>query len=88
MAAGNKTSASDFLPVASEVESKFYPKALEEVGVVSLSEALVFIGRGRTERSFELRDELFQDEAYLKGFGALTRRKWHGGMMSQRFRAT
>ena len=72
--AGNKTLAGDFLPVASQVEFKFYPKALEDVGVVTLSETLVFIRIGGEERSFELLDELFADVAYLKAFGELTRR--------------
>lgn len=78
VAAGNQKDAADFLPVASEVESHFYPKALEKAGVESLSEAFAFIrlhqgtASSESEVTFDLRDELFADPGYVKKFGQLT----------------
>ncbi|CAK9116810.1 unnamed protein product [Durusdinium trenchii] len=81
VAAGNEREAEEFLPVASEVESYFYPKALDEVGVKTLAEALVFLrcdgdSLGRDGgASLELREELFADEDYLRQFGRQTQLK-------------
>eukprot|EP00435_Cladocopium_sp_Y103_P019884 s840_g4.t2 len=77
VAAGNQKDAADFLPVASEVELHFYPKAVKEAGVESLSEALVFILLGETketctECTLDLRDSLFADQSYAMSiFSAL-----------------
>lgn len=79
VAAGNQKDAADFLPVASEVEFYFYPKALKEAGVESLSEALVFVRLSqaketeRIECTLDLRGSLFADKTYVQNFGQLTR---------------
>ena len=79
VAAGNQKDAADFLPVASEVEFYFYPKALKEAGVESLSEALVFVRLSeaketqRIECTLDLRGSLFADKNYVQNFGQLTR---------------
>lgn len=79
VAAGNQKDAADFLPVASEVEFYFYPKALKEAGVESLSEALVFVRLSqaketeRIECTLDLRGSHFADKTYVQNFGQLTR---------------
>ncbi|CAJ1452869.1 unnamed protein product, partial [Effrenium voratum] len=72
---GNRQSAENFLPVASEVEAHCYTEALAEQGITSMSEAIVLVRFGEKNlASLELRDELFADRNFLESIGQMTSR--------------